>query len=328
MVNKISIVFTARNDDYGGDLLDRINLLLSSLDHATSKLKKKIEVIIVEYNPPKDKELLYKVLKISKNKFLNVKFIEFPPILHQKYFNSKKISMFEYSAKNIGIRRATGEYIVSTNQDIIFSPEIIEYLVTAKLNKDTFYRVDRLDVHLSKKIFRRNIKEVLDYCQLNKYLRKSKYGDIFIKYFSMHSILAILRNILYKLLFDNPVLNRTDKGSTKWPANLHLFAAGDFLMMHKDAWKLLRGYSESKEGNNFLDSLILFEANKEDMKQVIINHAIYHIDHQMDKLGRPSISLGEFKKRVNTVMSNKQNLKRKSVNWGENKLKLDMVNFN
>ena len=53
--------------------------------------------------------------------------------------------LYEFIAKNTGIRRANGEYILATNADIIFDPEIIKEISQRSLNKNYFHRADRCD---------------------------------------------------------------------------------------------------------------------------------------------------------------------------------------
>jgi hypothetical protein len=64
----------------------------------------------------------------------------------------------EYFAKNVGIRRARGEYVLVTNPDILISGELISALAInpTLLNPFSYYRLDRHDLllpipqHLSK----------------------------------------------------------------------------------------------------------------------------------------------------------------------------------
>jgi hypothetical protein len=49
-------------------------------------------------------------------------------------------------AKNVGIRRARGRFILATNIDILFSNELAAYLGAQELRQDRMYRMDRCDV--------------------------------------------------------------------------------------------------------------------------------------------------------------------------------------
>jgi hypothetical protein len=321
--NSISIVFTARNDNYGGDLLDRINALIKVLVFLTNKYKSKFELIIVEYNPPADKKKLFEVLQICKNSNLKIRFIEFDSKYHSNFKNSERIKLFEYTAKNIGIKRATGDFIVSTNQDIIFSDEFIKYLTYEKLDKNTFYRTDRYDVHLKAGTFEQNAESILSYCKHNSYLMKTKSGDKFIRFFDIQVLISILKNTVYLAITTiKSIFFGANRNTIDIKNNLHTFAAGDFLMMHKDAWSKLCGYSESKEGNDYLDSLILFSAYSLQMRQGIISYPMYHVDHYMSKLGRPSMTQDNYTRLINSVLSTKRMSKDNLPTWGHGNLKL------
>ena len=80
----------------------------------------------------------------KENKFLFYRFIEVPESFHKKCPGSNKMPVLEFLAKNIGIRRAYGEYILSTNPDIIISEELVAWL--AELDANTYYRTNRHDI--------------------------------------------------------------------------------------------------------------------------------------------------------------------------------------
>src|SRR5216683_779231 len=54
--------------------------------------------------------------------------------------------MFQMIAKNVGIRRALGEYIIATNIDIIFSDELFAWMKRDSLGDGVVYRSDRWDI--------------------------------------------------------------------------------------------------------------------------------------------------------------------------------------
>jgi hypothetical protein len=48
--------------------------------------------------------------------------------------------------KNIGIRRARGEFVLATNPDLLFSDNVVSFMASDKLLPDVMYRIDRHDV--------------------------------------------------------------------------------------------------------------------------------------------------------------------------------------
>jgi hypothetical protein len=67
-------------------------------------------------------------------------------------------------AKNVGIRRARGEYVLATNIDIIFSDGFFRFLKSDQLKPGRMYRTDRWDVD-SDVPPDASIDEQLAYCQ-------------------------------------------------------------------------------------------------------------------------------------------------------------------
>jgi hypothetical protein len=110
---KISAIIVSRNDNYGGHLNERaiyaINSALSAYD----------EVIYVDWNS-ETHSLLYDIKDNLQLKG-NLKHFVIPPEVASILTNNDPQAQkcCEVLARNIGIRRATGDYIISTNIDII-----------------------------------------------------------------------------------------------------------------------------------------------------------------------------------------------------------------
>jgi len=325
-MNNISIVFTARNDNYGGDLLDRIKASVRVLIYLTNKYKSRIELVIVDYNPPQERISLRSELVIKDNKYLKVRFVTLPKTRHDMFKNSKKIKLFEYTAKNIGIRRASGDFIISTNQDIVFSEDFIKFILAAGLNKNAFYRTDRVDINLNPDLLGLPAGKLLERCKRDAYLRKTMNGDKFISYLNASALRAYVKNsiyVSYNFLYGllNPQFKQRKLNSHPY----HTFAAGDFLMMHKSAWNKVRGFDETKLGNDYLDGYILFVAGCLGLKQEIIAYDMYHIDHLRSKAGRPSVSYSQFVYDSNRMLKSTKPYKKNHRDWGHNKRQLKEV---
>ena len=50
------------------------------------------------------------------------------------------------TAKNVGMRRAKGEFVLVTNGDVLLGEALIGIISNRKLDKDSFYRIDRHDL--------------------------------------------------------------------------------------------------------------------------------------------------------------------------------------
>src|SRR5690606_26062991 len=95
--------------------------------------------------------------------FCPVRIIQVPGFIHNRFQNSDEIPLFQMIAKNVGIRRAYGRFILATNIDIIFSNELMQFLASANLNPNRMYRIDRYDVHADIPAQMR-LDERLDWC--------------------------------------------------------------------------------------------------------------------------------------------------------------------
>src|SRR3989338_3150016 len=101
----VSFVIVARNDNYGGHFLDRIKIFFEVILFYLRKYSLDSEIIIVEWNPPPKSRHLYKELRtLLQVSPVTIRFIEVPQNLHRKFVNSDKIPIFEYIAKNVGIK--------------------------------------------------------------------------------------------------------------------------------------------------------------------------------------------------------------------------------
>ena len=134
---KISAVIVSRNDNYGGNLKDRATYCINSAIETYD------EVFYVDWNSSTH-SLFYDIednLKLKGN--LNHIVIT-PEIASQlTNYDPNAQKCCEVLARNIGLRRATGDWIVSTNIDII-APKRKELEETLKKSENnTFYTISR-----------------------------------------------------------------------------------------------------------------------------------------------------------------------------------------
>lgn len=338
----LSFVVTTRNDNHGGDLLKRTQTFLSGLITQTNKYKLNSELIIVEWNPPRDRPRLKDVLRIENNKFLEIRFIEVPNEIHQQYKYADTIPLFQMIAKNVGIRRAKGEFVLCTNIDILFSDELMDRIANNKLIKGHFYRCNRCDVP----------KEVMDFDTLEEQLIFSKKNII-----QRHGRNPKFINITTDLplwTFHIPFVALTLDFFAKWIKKiiwkkevqilnqLDFMACGDFTLMSKQDWLDIDGYVEIDLYSLHVDSMALVSAKALGKNQVVFkkSECTYHIYHKDGWSGfdnpldmikflikRPSIDWYSIGHSAEYLIRKKTNWEINSKNWGffKQNLKEDLV---
>ena len=143
----LSLVVTARNDEHGGNLLNRMQAFVNGWIGQARQHHIPSEMIIVEWNPPQDRLRLAEALHWPDDMGpCQVRFIEVPPEVHRRFAHAEALPLYQMIAKNVGIRRARGKFVLVTNIDILFSSELAAFLGQRRLQPDRMYRMDRHDV--------------------------------------------------------------------------------------------------------------------------------------------------------------------------------------
>jgi hypothetical protein len=177
----LSVVVTARNDDHGGNLLGRMQIFVAGWIEQARRYGIPSELIIVEWNPPEDRPRLIDVLKWPADLGpCDVRFVEVPPELHARYAHGAALPLYQMIAKNVGIRRARGEFVLVTNIDILFSNELAEYLAARRLKRGRMYRIDRHDV-MSDVPVEASLEEQLAYCRTHLIRVNRREGSFQVK---------------------------------------------------------------------------------------------------------------------------------------------------
>ena len=280
----LSIIIAARNDTHGGDFIRRLLLSLRTLYMLNKKYPIDLELIIVEWNPPKDRLSLHELLPPPPSDLpIQLRIIQVPSELHKSYKTHQQLKMYQMIAKNVGIRRANGQFILCTNADIIYSEPLFGFLSQKKLKKDHFYRCNRCDIDPPPEDLQEQatLNEILRFCRqhVQQRLGKNRWyanfpgsSPFWYKYLPMQILTIILSRLLH--LFIAPSYNLYH--------SLDTWACGDFTLMHKDDWYEIQGYAELDAYSLHIDSLALGAATALGKKQIILplSHCTYHISHK------------------------------------------------
>ena len=172
----LSVVVTARNDDHGKNMLHRMQIFVTGLLEQARRHALASELIIVEWNPPAGRPRLVDALFWEgADGPCRVRIIEVPATVHCRYPHSDRLALFQMIAKNAGIRRARGRFVLCTNIDLLFSDALMAFCASDRLDPRCLYRVDRLDVSPDVPVGV-PVTEQLEFCRRNVLRVNTRWG--------------------------------------------------------------------------------------------------------------------------------------------------------
>ncbi len=337
----LSIVVTSRNDDHGGNILNRMRLFQNGLMEQARRHQFPIELIIVEWNPPANHPRLHEVLpKPAENDLLELRYITVPVAIHRGYRRAPDIPLFQMIAKNVGIRRARGAFILCTNIDLLFSDALFSTLAEKSLHRDAYYRANRCDVPDGIDP-QWDFPRQLAWCEDNIIRRLGR--DMRYKHFNLELLGFRNKSCLKKWILDKLLLtlNLYWSRPKRQFFQLDLFACGDFTLMSREAWNAIQGYVELDLYSLHVDSLALVAASALGFHQHVFprDACTYHIDHPLgwealsplEKLkflaDRPALDYALVQEVALHILENREPFHLNSSNWGFADVDLEEIVF-
>ena len=242
--HKLSAVICARNDDYGGFLKERATICLASM------LDTFDEVIYIDWNS--EGKNLIEELGDNIPKTDRLKYYIITPEQHKEFTNNDPDAqkVVEVLARNIGIRRATGDIVVSTNIDVVSPPkQWLELFFNNIYNKDMAYTFARRNTEIQ------NIVEI----DLKRPLKVRDY---------------LIKN-MWKI---NP------KGVE--PGWSRILGCGDFQLATKEQWAKVKGFEEDMMYRMVADSQVQMKMINNNIFVVgLFDYPLFHLDHNMTTSG-------------------------------------------
>lgn len=289
----LSIVAASRNDDHGGDPLRRTQIFINCLARQAAAFQLPVELILVDWNPVADRPGLAAVLQLpaETSNWCQARVITVPTAHHARLKYADKLAFFQMIAKNAGIRRARGEFVLATNIDIIFSAELFAFLARRKLEAGKMYRTDRHDIQagLSENL---TLNETLDYAWANPIRSHRRIGP--------KSLLSALYQTPHHVRTCEPDLDavrriggfavKNQDGAWQVSAerstsieHLHTNGCGDFKLLSRAGWAAIRGYPEFEAFSFNIDSMGLVAAHYAGFEEVSLLPpcVCFHIEHSL-----------------------------------------------
>jgi len=234
---KITSVVVNRNDGYKD--LER------GLIHFKSMLSTFDEVIYIDWNSPSGSflwEIEDKLPRTGKIKHIVIPSGVVSQIVPFK--DAQKCN--EAISRNIGIRRATSEWVVSTNIDIIPPKREDLESVISMMYKDTFYTISRREAP----------KDVVYSFGHDRWesLRSTLYSTIDKRYFPA----KVSPNDIYSLIN----------------------SCGDFQVAHRDLWHTVKGFEEQMIHACYVDTNVQKKSVMSGYKlKDLYEPPVFHIEH-------------------------------------------------
>jgi hypothetical protein len=236
-------VVVSRNDNYGGDLIEKFKYTLTSLINNLD------EVYYVDWNSPDDKPLIDEI----KQSIPHLGKLHSIVISQQRAKELTNYSIdvqncVEVLARNIGVRRLSTDFIASTNSDILIPSKdnVAEYINATGV----FYTVARTEIDFSMvKSYEPNSQE------LYNYLMSKDIG-------SQHA--------------SGSPLGENDKWSL-------ITCPGDFQVAHRSVWHIIKGFDEDMIMRGYADSNVQRKADYYGFKQELVRGLkAFHFAHYPD----------------------------------------------
>lgn len=144
----LSIVLTGRNDGYGGDFVARLLTAVEFNARCLAAADIGYEIVLVEWAPPADRPLLSDLVEegvpaVGDRLTTIVVDAGYQRALTQ----NPRLAYLEFPAKNVGLRRARGQFLLSTNADTMLSRGVVAALWES-LRPGCVYRAPRIDLKL------------------------------------------------------------------------------------------------------------------------------------------------------------------------------------
>lgn len=259
----------------------RMHCFLTGIYRQAELFKLPLEVVIVEWNPVSDLPGLAETLpKPSGGGFAKLRIITVPEEINAQYKSSAFMGVQQMTGKNVGIRRAKGQFVLCTNVDILFSDALMERIAQKDLSEGAYYRANRCDVPAEVTQIETEVAR-LEFCQQNVF---KVFGLDPNRPKLMEPFLTRNRNKRVKTWVLNQLIGIASmlfKEINSAVDKLDLWACGDFTMMSKAAWMKIDGYAELDTYPAHVDSLGVASASAAGYKTSIFkpNQCAYHIDH-------------------------------------------------
>lgn len=261
----ISVIVTTRNDNYGENMQRRLDMFIKGLDFYQKQYPGLFELVIVEWNPPDDRDPLSTIVIPCND--LHIRIITVPNEYHLR--TGVRRPLAEFPAKNVGVRRAKGRFVLITNPDILFSQNLIDHLGQRNLEDGIVYRCDRYDFN----------GDGIESVEPRDYVRFAS-SRIF-RMLGMEGTMSATVDI--KMPSDQIPISSYNENT------LHTNGAGDFMLISKETAESVGGFYQGLACEGHHDSVSMMRFAIQRVKRGIFKFPCItlHQDHDRNILPPP-----------------------------------------
>jgi hypothetical protein len=279
MRQKISVILLVKNDGYGGNLIQR------SIPSIKNFIDRYDEVVIVDWNSTNGP-----FLNLIKNEIDfkgKLKYV----IVDQSFidrFSLHEPTFIEPIGKNVGVRRASCNFILSTN------PDIIAERPSDLLDGNTMYTARKREFE--------GWEQQKDVAQAA--LR-------FYEYFPSMPLAS------------SPPFDKLGAGVPAWDEGDRwslTVACGDYQLAHKDVWNKIRGMEESMVHRAYVDSNLQKKAWATNSNISLLSLKVIHLAHDKSNASLTTSLVNDRLKYVNDFKVTEN-----SEEWGYPNYDLEII---
>ncbi|OHS99024.1 hypothetical protein TRFO_08576 [Tritrichomonas foetus] len=267
----VSIVIVGRHDGFSNGFEERTQHFFTSISqHLKNAPLANFEIVFVDYATPTENKKLSEIFQFDETLKKKIRFINVPVKSHYRLNRelNAKVSFYEYIAKNIGIRRAKGKFILTTNPDNLYNSDFFDKIQRKQFNDGILYRTNRFSC---KEGIKYNINELIHILNDTPW--------------SLNDQFELASRCPTNLKGTSFEISVSSLQKDAWPCG-----AGDFLMMSAKMWDAVGGFNEFP-GNANVDALLLGKMMKfvPGYIRFMMRAPIVHQYHPRKNIFRPAV---------------------------------------
>jgi hypothetical protein len=265
-----SIVVVDRHDNFSKGFEVRAQNFLDTINgHLSAVPLADIEVVFVDYAiAVSNTTLLYEALTVGEHQKGKIRYVIVPESSHRKLVTRMNgaISFLDYVAKNIGIRRARGKFVLTTNPDNLLSVDLFELIAARQFNTAVFYRAALCDNRQTTVYPITDLVRGLSETWVIRTWDVNQRCPVMVQRFSI-------------------IQSKKDFDQLGFPCG-----GGDFILMSKKLWDAVEGFNEFPANPNvdllFMGRMMKFVPG---FVQLIMYPPILHQRHVKRNIYRPAV---------------------------------------